>query len=443
MRLVNSGVRENSGDGKGINLLISQGHDANDPIDPVTGHRIPKSDIEKFQVKFDPPLRDVTLRQLLDSIVKVAKPPLSGTGALNYSVENYAVVFNDNPPAQFYTRTYSVDFQNTIEKLYPVAERRTNADGTISAIHAPLKTNQIQTILRDYFISVGVEFPVRSLDPQPAAPPRPATKAMFYNDRAGILFVRAPLQDLDHVENAIHALNAQPPQISFEVQIAQIPPDLDIKFDFPKPIRQVGSTNEYLTPVRTNPVGNDPHLRATAEVVKKLDVPVQTTIQSVQAEVYFIPTAQKKFLIDALINREHVDLMTLPTVTTLLGRQALISVQDTKTVITEKTIVQNGTIISNPAQLQLGSEVWIDPTLVTGKGVTSTATFNLVEFLDYVPNTETPLPRLRIRSTQTLTEIPHNHTQVIILPRHPQDPRRILYLFTPTVIDSAGNRVFK
>jgi hypothetical protein len=44
---------------------------------------------------------------------------------------------------------------------------------------------------------------------------------MFFNDRAGVLFVRATEADLNIIENALHALNARanPPQVRLDVRI--------------------------------------------------------------------------------------------------------------------------------------------------------------------------------------------------------------------------------
>jgi hypothetical protein len=55
-------------------------------------------------------------------------------------------------------------------------------------------------------------------------------------------------------------------------------------------------------------------------------------------------------------------------------------------------------------------------------------------------------PRSRASGSVPLKPSPKSRTitpSVIIIPGHPQDPRRIIYLFTPTVIDPAGNRMFK
>jgi type II secretory pathway component HofQ len=45
---------------------------------------------------------------------------------------------------------------------------------------------------------------------------------LFFNDRTGILFVRATLSDLDVIEKAIQILNVAPPQVEIEARFAEI-----------------------------------------------------------------------------------------------------------------------------------------------------------------------------------------------------------------------------
>src|SRR5260221_4526040 len=113
---------------KGINVLVNQhidtrgsGAAAGTQIDPATG--LPAAaapaesvDISQISIKIIPPLRDVTLGQALDAIVKVADNPIK------YSIEDYAVVFSlkrgDVPP--LYIRAIKVDPNTFIQGLQGV-----------------------------------------------------------------------------------------------------------------------------------------------------------------------------------------------------------------------------------------------------------------------------------------------------------------------------------
>ena len=53
------------------------------------------------------------------------------------------------------------------------------------------------------------------------APP----KSIFFNDRLGVLFVRATSQDLDTIEKAIQALNMTPPQVHIKARFIEVGQD--------------------------------------------------------------------------------------------------------------------------------------------------------------------------------------------------------------------------
>ena len=78
-----------------------------------------------------------------------------------------------------FSRTFKVD-------PYVFANAARNVPG--------LDTNDVSAIARSLFGKLGVDWE------------SPKGKAVFYNDRLGLLFVRATLSDLDTVEHAVQAL---------------------------------------------------------------------------------------------------------------------------------------------------------------------------------------------------------------------------------------------
>lgn len=82
--------------------------------------------IETFTLKIDPPLRKVRLREVLQAVAQLAKPPAGQAGpiALRFSVTDYAVVFQATDaaaPAQ--TRTLRANpntFRQGLERIGPV-----------------------------------------------------------------------------------------------------------------------------------------------------------------------------------------------------------------------------------------------------------------------------------------------------------------------------------
>ena len=72
----------------------------------------------------------------------------------------------------------------------------------------PTAWRQYKLAVRDFFNTMGVDL----------NPP----KSVFFNDRSGILLVRATLQDLDVIEAAVQALNVAPPMINIKTRFAEI-----------------------------------------------------------------------------------------------------------------------------------------------------------------------------------------------------------------------------
>ena len=236
---------------QGINFLINpNATQVTTPtaIDPNTGQPIqsPPSeplDMNSIIVRFNLPLRNMRLKDVLDAVVKVADKPIE------YSIEDYGVVFSQSSkqsggsafmpaagapgPTPLEVRTFKVD----ADKLLPGMER---AFGIISdpekirqtiseqekslaelltqftdkhpkvveqreAIHALQeslkrklsaqdgKAPETQVALRRLLTQLGINMDVPG-------------KAVFYNDLTGILMVRATAEDLAIVQAAIETL---------------------------------------------------------------------------------------------------------------------------------------------------------------------------------------------------------------------------------------------
>ena len=74
---------------------------------------------------------------------------------------------------------------------------------------------QVSLAAINYFQSLGVD-----LDPV-----RNPGKALFFNDRQGMLLVRATMQDLDIIEAAIQVLNIVPPQVNIKAKFVEVSQD--------------------------------------------------------------------------------------------------------------------------------------------------------------------------------------------------------------------------
>jgi general secretion pathway protein D len=174
-----------------------------------------------------------------------------------------------------------------------------------------------------------------------------ATKALFYNERLGQLYVRTTLRELDIIEQALHTLNAPAPQVSIEAKFAEFS-QIDSKalgFDW-----IIGNTtfgNNRLgaqggtapsfngVPTAANPSGVFPN-PAVARAVTDGQVTAglrNSAIPTLASFTGILTEPQFRATIRAIEQRAGVDLLSAPRLTTMSGRQARISVEETKTII--------------------------------------------------------------------------------------------------------------
>ncbi|MCI0748518.1 MAG: hypothetical protein L0Y58_24180 [Verrucomicrobia subdivision 3 bacterium] len=397
-------------------------------IDPATGLPVATAavaaepiDLAVTTIRIVPPLTDVTLGQALDAVVKVADRPIK------YSVEEYAIVFSPKStetPA-LHTRWFKVDPNTFVQGLAGVvgiqfgagasegggggggggrggggrgggggggqggqqdqisgaevvgvrlARIQTGiggqaAGGAVAAGVPPpgqtsigqpgirhltfeTTTRELIDIVRQFFQTAGVDLT--------------APKAVFFNDRLGMLMVRATLQDLDVIEQAVQVLNMSPPQISIEAKFAEVT-QTDSKalgFDWflgntllfdnragfqggtaptfsgqPSTANPVGAFPTPLTPIP--PQATDGLL--TSGLRQQVGIgESQRLIPEIGTLTGILTDPQFRLIIRALENRTGVDLLSAPKVTTISGRQTQIKVVDVRTVALDTDIEQTG-----------------------------------------------------------------------------------------------------
>ena len=309
--------------------------------------------------------------------------------------------------------------------------------------------------LREFFRAAGVDF---------SAPPEGGTpdqnrKVMYFNDRAGVLFVRATAEDLEIIEKAIQVLNAAPPQVQVEVKFVEIE-DRDSQalgldwFLGNAPATPIPGTTDA-GPVRGGapgggPGGVFPQAGGTSPA-PAIAAPSLTGILTGQ---------QFRTVLAALESRPGVTLLSAPRVTTLSARQAQISMVNLQSVVDA-----DGTTNAVP----FGPVLDVIPYVTAdGQAIQLTVIAGFTELLATDPATP-HLPRLRssqlmssatVRDSQTLvlaadileSTASLTTNQVPTLGDLPRIGRlfrsearptrkRLLVFVTPTIIDPAGQRV--
>jgi type II secretory pathway component GspD/PulD (secretin) len=153
----------------------------------------------------------------------------------------------------------------------------------ISLPGAPLESPQ--DALRSFLISRGVDLSDSS------------STRFFYNDRTGILIVRANFQELHAIETALATLSIIPQQVMLQARLAEFSDDAltgPLKEIIRMPLSQVSQAG-------ANPTG-------------RISLAVLTE-------------AQTRRVIRALEQRPGVDMTFGPTITTVSGRQARLSLE--------------------------------------------------------------------------------------------------------------------
>ena len=398
-------------DKEGINFLINPNvvtAAAQTQIDPTTGAPItlpaPEPiDMANVSVRISPPLKNVRLGDVLEAITKVADKPI------RYSIEEYAVIFSQKPPeaTQLETRVFKVDpntFQQGLESvgIFPLGalvQSTTSGGGGgagggggiggggggigggggqgggvfdiprifvsggagggglggggggglgggggqggggLANVTRTNLTQSVQDTVRQFFTAAGIN----------VLPPN----IIFFNDRTGVLMVRATSQELDIVQKAIETLNVAPPQVTIEARFVEITQG-DFKhlgFEWflgntlisnGKMGLQGGTAPSFQgAPSPANPTGIFPSPTspiAPSSTDNILTSGLRNSGQNVSSPAIatftgILTDPQFRVVVHALEQRDGADLLSAPKVTTLSGRQTQITAVDVRSIV--------------------------------------------------------------------------------------------------------------
>jgi beta-lactamase regulating signal transducer with metallopeptidase domain len=278
-------------------------------------------------------LVNVRLADIIDAVSKVAETPLK------YSVEDYAVVFAErgNEPQQLFTRVYHVDPNSLLEGLNAFARvggGTASSDATIETWKVPVAsdltagdlgssglnlTNRPRATIieqiRKFFAAAGVDFSTNRVAVGAPGLSQPSGKALFFNDRTGLLLVRATMGELDIIEKAVQVLNSAPPQVAIAAKLIDLPAGAEpsqLGFDW-----LLGQNPPPTTPHQGVQPG--PELSKGGGTFPNPSASSQAVPRSGATGILTIP--QTSVLLRALEQRAGAKTIANPTVTTLSGRQ--------------------------------------------------------------------------------------------------------------------------
>lgn len=218
--------------------------------------------------------------------------------------------------------------------------------GGIDYLTSQTSQNIAITTVKNYFETAGV-----TLD---------APKSVVFNDRLGMLMVRATLQDLDLIEQAVQVLNMIPPQVQIDAKIAEVGQDDSraLGFDwfwgntlaaggkvglqggtaptyngrpsagnpsgvFPGPLPS-GVPLGSVLPATVSPAATDNFLTSSL----RNSAPALATVSGILTDPQF------RMVIRALEQRQGVSFIASPRVLTPSGRQAQLKTVEIRTIVT-------------------------------------------------------------------------------------------------------------
>ena len=236
----------------------------------------------------------------------------------------------------------------------------------------------------------------------------PPGKSVFFNDRLGLLFVKATKSDLDTIERALSALNQVAPQIHIKARFLKVPKKtLDA---FEKDFNLTNAADGKLTGILTS--GNG------------------------------------RLAIRMLQRRPDVERLGEPEVTTISGRQTQMRV----TTTSKEDIVFD---VGVSKTLETGPVLDVVPYVLSdGYTINLTLIPSLTELLDSSNSDPKILPVVRIR--QVVTTVNLWDDQTVVLGNLPgkdyigakeaveitkTSDKELLVFITATIVDPAGNRI--
>jgi general secretion pathway protein D len=181
-------------------------------------------------------------------------------------------------------------------------------------------------------------------------------KNVFFNDRLGVLFVRATSQDLDTIEKAIQVLNMTPPMVHIKSRFIEVEQDNNSALGFDWYLGQFnmgksivgsgGSSPSLNVPVSAaNPLGAFPGSTLTTvipgqnnptagQVDQLITGGLRNSAPTVATLTGILTDPNFRVVIRALEQRSGFESLAEPEVTTLSGRQTQMRATDIRTIIT-------------------------------------------------------------------------------------------------------------
>jgi type II secretory pathway component GspD/PulD (secretin) len=182
-------------------------------------------------------------------------------------------------------------------------------------------------------------------------------KSVFFNDRLGVLFVRATSQDLDTIEKAIQVLNMMAPQVHMKARFIEVEQDDSSALGFDWYLGNVnmgngvvgtgGNAGSVNVPGPSGSVlpfpgqvVNGTAINTVAPTAQSITSGLQNSAPAVATITGILTNPKFQMVIHALEQRSGFESLAEPEVTTISGRQTQMRATDVITIITSFSFQQ-------------------------------------------------------------------------------------------------------
>jgi hypothetical protein len=204
IKSLSQAVKDHDTERRGVNFILSS-----QSSNALTSNDSPM--VDDYRIRVNPPLKDVRVLEILEAITSGARVPegKSPSWLLNYSIQDYAVVFVATSVSEERNELYSRTFKLNPETFLKAVRNRIGLAGS----------NQPTSMqLLNFFEGVGILFPKSD-----GVKSDLMGKAIFFNEKTGVLLVRATLRELDVIEEAVSLTQYTAPvfQVKLTMRVAE------------------------------------------------------------------------------------------------------------------------------------------------------------------------------------------------------------------------------
>ena len=393
------------------------------------------SALNRATLRHEPRMEHPTLRDVLNAIMRASSVPL------DYKVgARWVLVRRVNTNSGLlHTRTFGLDTNRWPHQLSQWMQS-TLAPGDWTTLQDG--TTREGSVTRKLFEEAGIH-----VDPP---------SAIFYKPQAGLLLVRASLEDLDVVEAVITRVMTSPPQLLIEAKLVEVSDAAALALGLDKSLGFAAEAEPMARVVEpsSRAMFAKSFLDGGAQFETGARIPKAKLIAQLSAQEF-------QWIMRGLEKQQGVNVLSAPKLITLSDRQAQIKIIEFRSVVVDTDRSHPGEPRPIAEAIEQGPTLDIVPHY---EGLADSIQLRVISSLrEFVgsseeksvlgnPKDRRALPRLRMRQVVASGSVANGQTLVVSAgavddrddqpegkrSSKPKGRRTLLVFLTPQIIDAAG-----